>query len=113
MRQPEDQFLHLRRVRVLGDLHHGRIPAGAVYIGRAAPGLRANPYANPHRAGICRSEQDQADAVTAYAVDSTGNRTWPPPHAATLPASTSSVGAPRELSAVRAVAIMNKNLQIG
>jgi len=59
-------------VRVLGDLFHGRVPAGAVYVGRAAPGLRASRCANPHRAGACRRcghEHDQAGAVTAYAVD--------------------------------------------
>ncbi|MFF3857091.1 DUF4326 domain-containing protein [Micromonospora sp. NPDC002575] len=61
-----------RRVRVLGDLYHGRIPAGAVYVGRAAPGLQASRYANPHRVGDCRRcgrEHDQADAVTAYVDD--------------------------------------------
>ncbi|MEV0005906.1 DUF4326 domain-containing protein [Micromonospora sp. NPDC050980] len=61
-----------RRVRVLGDLYHGRIPAGAVYVGRAAPGLPASRYANPHRVGSCRRcgrEHDQADAVAAYADD--------------------------------------------
>ncbi|MGV9536585.1 DUF4326 domain-containing protein [Streptosporangium sandarakinum] len=36
-----------RRVRVTGDLYHGQVPDGAVYIGRAAPGLPASPYANP------------------------------------------------------------------
>ena len=36
-----------RRVRVLGDLYHGLIPEGAVYVGRAAPGLPASRYANP------------------------------------------------------------------
>ncbi|MGW4426091.1 hypothetical protein, partial [Streptosporangium sp. NPDC004631] len=40
-----------RRVRVVGDLFHGRVPAGAVYVGRAAPGLKASPYANPHCVG--------------------------------------------------------------
>jgi hypothetical protein len=35
------------RVKVTGDLFHGRVPDGAVYVGRAAPGLRASPYANP------------------------------------------------------------------
>lgn len=61
-----------RRVRVLGDLYHGRVPAGAVYVGRAAPGLKASPYANPHRVGACRRcghDHDQASAVTAHAVD--------------------------------------------
>ena len=36
-----------RRVKVAGDLFHGRVPVGAVYVGRAAPGLPASPYANP------------------------------------------------------------------
>lgn len=36
-----------KRVRVLGDLYHGRIPDGAVYVGRSAPGLKASPFANP------------------------------------------------------------------
>lgn len=40
-----------RRVRVQGDLFHGRVPPGAVYVGRAAPGLKASPYANPHSIG--------------------------------------------------------------
>lgn len=37
----------MKRVKVAGDLFHGRIPPGAVYIGRAAPGLPANPWHNP------------------------------------------------------------------
>jgi uncharacterized protein DUF4326 len=36
-----------RRVKVEGDLYHGRVPDGAIYVGRAAPGLRASPFANP------------------------------------------------------------------
>jgi Domain of unknown function (DUF4326) len=36
-----------RRVKVAGDLFHARIPDGAVYVGRQAPGLRRSPYANP------------------------------------------------------------------
>lgn len=39
-----------RRVRVQGDLFHGVIPDGAIYIGRAAPGLRKAPWANPFSA---------------------------------------------------------------
>jgi hypothetical protein len=35
------------RVKVTGDLFHGCVPAGAVYVGRAAPGLRKSLYANP------------------------------------------------------------------
>lgn len=38
----------MKRVRVQGDLYHGRVPAGAVYVGRAAPGLPASPFANPY-----------------------------------------------------------------
>ena len=61
-----------RRVRVEGDLFHGRIPEGAVYVGRAAPGLRRSPYANPHRVGKpCRECGDTAhsqdEAVDLYA----------------------------------------------
>jgi Domain of unknown function (DUF4326) len=37
-----------RRVKVTGDLFHGRIPDGAVYVGRQAPGLCRSPYANPY-----------------------------------------------------------------
>lgn len=37
----------IKRVRVTGDLYHGRVPEGAVYVGRAAPGLPASPYCNP------------------------------------------------------------------
>lgn len=58
-----------RRVQVLGDLYHGVIPDGAIYIGRAAPGLKASPYANQHKAGWCRRcgiEHDRASAVAAY-----------------------------------------------
>lgn len=39
------------RVRVCGDLFHGRVPDGAVYVGRAAPGLRRSYWANPFRPG--------------------------------------------------------------
>lgn len=41
-----------RRVKVQGDLFHGRVPAGAVYIGRAAPGLPASKYANPFKVKV-------------------------------------------------------------
>jgi hypothetical protein len=37
-----------RRVKVEGDLYHGRIPNGAVYVGWAAPGLPASPYRTPY-----------------------------------------------------------------
>jgi hypothetical protein len=35
------------RTRVRGDLHHGQVPDGAVYIGRGTPTLQASPFANP------------------------------------------------------------------
>lgn len=37
-----------RRVKVIGDLYHGHVPPGAVYVGRACPGLPASPYRNPY-----------------------------------------------------------------
>jgi hypothetical protein len=52
-----------RRVRVEGDLYHGRVPEGAVYVGRAAPGLPASPYANPHRLGKPCAVPECAGAV--------------------------------------------------
>ena len=54
-----------RRVRVLGDLFHGQVPDGAVYIGRRAPGLRCSPFHNPFRAGTPGYET-ATDAVAAY-----------------------------------------------
>ena len=36
------------RVKVTGDLFHGQVPDGAIYVGRAAPGLRKSRYANPY-----------------------------------------------------------------
>lgn len=62
-----------RRVMVEGDLFHGRLPAGSVYVGRAAPGLPQSRWANPHRVGgtcrACGRSHDQSDAVTAYTTD--------------------------------------------
>ncbi|MGP3920709.1 DUF4326 domain-containing protein [Nonomuraea sp. 10N515B] len=40
-----------RRVKVEGDRYHARVPKGAVYVGRAAPGLKASPYNSPHSVG--------------------------------------------------------------
>ncbi|MEU0078616.1 DUF4326 domain-containing protein [Micromonospora tulbaghiae] len=40
-----------QRVKVIGDLFHGVVPDGAVYIGRGTPGLRGSRYANPFRLG--------------------------------------------------------------
>jgi hypothetical protein len=64
-----------RRVRVGGDLFHGVVPEGAVYVGRGAPGLPASRYANPHRIGPCRrcgTVHDRAAAVAAYEQDLAG-----------------------------------------
>ena len=44
---PERRPARPRRLKVEGDLYHGRVPGGAVYVGRAAPGLPASPFANP------------------------------------------------------------------
>ncbi len=49
--QPEGAAMSPQRVKVEGDLFHGRVPEGAVYVGRAAPGLKASEYANPYRIG--------------------------------------------------------------
>jgi hypothetical protein len=38
---------HPRRVRVAGDLWHGRVPEGAVYVGRQGRGLPRSDFANP------------------------------------------------------------------
>ena len=49
-----------RRVNVTGDLFHGHVPEGAIYVGRAAPGLSRSPYANPYpvsRYGLAGSLQ--------------------------------------------------------
>lgn len=45
-----------QRVKVIGDLFHGQIPDGAVYIGRPAIGLPGSPYHNMFRV---RSAGDQ------------------------------------------------------
>jgi hypothetical protein len=67
-----------RRVRVAGDLFHGRVPDGAVYVGRAAPGLKASPWLNPHRVGVpCKRcggvIHDRAEAVACYREDLAAN----------------------------------------
>ncbi len=66
-----------KRVRVHGDLYHGEVPDGAIYVGRAAPGLKASPYRNRHRIGgacrICGRTHDRAEAVTTYARELTAD----------------------------------------
>src|SRR5262245_59394869 len=65
------------RVRVRGDLYHGEVPDGAIYVGRAAPGLKASPYHNRHRVGrtcrTCGRTHDRAESVTTYAQDLTAD----------------------------------------
>jgi hypothetical protein len=39
-----------KRVKVIGDRFHGRVPDDAVYVGRAAPGLPASRFHNPYQA---------------------------------------------------------------
>jgi hypothetical protein len=51
-----------RRVKVAGDLYHGRVPEGAVYVGRAAPGLPASPFANP----FAVKQHGRAEAIRLY-----------------------------------------------
>jgi hypothetical protein len=51
-----------RRVKVIGDLFHGRVPDGAVYVGRQAPGLKRSPFANP----FAIKGRDRAEALQLY-----------------------------------------------
>jgi hypothetical protein len=36
------------RVKVTGDLFHGQVPDGAVYVSRQAPHRKRSPYASPY-----------------------------------------------------------------
>jgi len=51
-----------RRVKVEGDLFHGQAPDGAVYVGRAAPGLKRSRFANPYAV----KGRDRAEAIRLY-----------------------------------------------
>lgn len=67
-----------RRVKVEGDLFHGRVPAGAVYVGRGAPGLKASPFQNHHRVGKpCRRCDGEVhtliEALDAFVGDIAGD----------------------------------------
>ncbi|HEX4814268.1 MAG TPA: DUF4326 domain-containing protein [Nonomuraea sp.] len=60
-----------RRVKVEGDRYHGRVPAGAVYVGRSAPGIKASPYSSPHTLGrrgcrICGRVHERAELIELY-----------------------------------------------
>ena len=67
-------------MKVQGDLFHGVVPAGAVYVGRAAPGLKQSRYRNRHRVGKpCRACSDGPthsllEALALYERDLYGNR---------------------------------------
>lgn len=39
------------RVQVTGNLYHGVVPDGAVYVGRPTPGLPGSKWANPFKIG--------------------------------------------------------------
>lgn len=65
-----------RRVQVGGDFFRPTLPPGAVYIGRAAPGLPGSPWANPHRiAKPCTADRcagavhDRHSALAEYRAD--------------------------------------------
>lgn len=67
-----------RRVKVQGDLFHGVVPAGAVYVGRGAPGLKASPFMNHHRVGKpCRGCDGEVhtlvEALDAFVGDIAGD----------------------------------------
>ncbi|PZG14331.1 DUF4326 domain-containing protein [Nonomuraea aridisoli] len=60
-----------RRVRVEGDRYHGHVPEGAVYVGRAAPGLKASPYNSPHAVGgkgcrVCGRIHERHEVMELY-----------------------------------------------
>ncbi|TMR99082.1 DUF4326 domain-containing protein [Nonomuraea basaltis] len=63
-----------RRVKIEGDRYHGRVPEGAVYVGRAAPGLKASPYSSPHSVGQrgCRAcggrVHERSEVIELYRV---------------------------------------------
>ena len=61
------------RVRMIGNLWHGRVPEGAVYIGRACPGHKRSFWHNPFRVGHpmpaafgTGTVRDRAHAVELY-----------------------------------------------
>lgn len=59
-----------KRVKVIGNLFNGRAPDGAVYVGRAFPGLKQSPFANPWcikgEAGLPYSQQGQGEFVVRH-----------------------------------------------
>jgi Domain of unknown function (DUF4326) len=60
--EPEPVPTPPRRVQVEGDLFHGRVPDGAVYVGRQAPGLKRSRFANP----FAIKGRDRAEALRLY-----------------------------------------------
>jgi hypothetical protein len=57
-----------RRVKVEGDLFHGRAPDGAIYVGRGKPGLPGSPYANPYPV----KTYGQAESLRLYLLHAEG-----------------------------------------
>ena len=60
-----------RRVKMTGDLFRGRVPDGAVYVGRAAPRLKRSRRANPHPVGkpckVCGGRvHTRAEAIARF-----------------------------------------------
>lgn len=63
---------HPRRVQVGGNRYSPKVPAGAVWAMREAPGHARSPYANPHAVGTCKKTcrgavHDLDEALRLYA----------------------------------------------
>ena len=58
-----------RRVKVQGDLYHGRVPDGAVYVGRGARGLKQSPFRNPFSVAKVGSAREAVRLYRAYLDD--------------------------------------------
>jgi ribA/ribD-fused uncharacterized protein len=52
-----------RRVQVAGGLYHGKVPPGAVYVGRRTPTLAGSRYANPYK---INAQTPREEAVRLY-----------------------------------------------
>lgn len=86
-----------RRVQVTGDLFHGRIPPGAVYVGRQARGLPRSPFANPFT--VKEFGREEAVALyREYLLTTLACSMRPEP---SWPAATSPAGASRRSCATR------------
>lgn len=58
------------RVKVIGNLFNGRVPDGAVYVGRAFIGLKQSPFANPWcvkaRQALAFAQQSHGEYVVRH-----------------------------------------------